>query len=90
MSATTVIVQFVTYQPTGEVDTTGAVVSEATLVGSGDAVVFANGTMVKARWAKTAPTAMTTWTDANNAPLALPAGRTLVELPNVGAPLTTT
>ena len=89
LAPTTVIVQFVNYQPTGEVDTTGAVVSEANLIGSGDAVVFANGTMVKARWSKPSASAMTKWTDLNNAPLALPAGRTWVELPGVGAPLVT-
>ena len=89
LAPNTVIVQFVNYQATGEVDTTGAVVSEANLVGSGDAVVFANGTMVRAKWAKTSATAMTKWTDLNNAPLTLAAGRTWVELPNVGAPLTT-
>lgn len=89
LAPNTVIVQYVNYQATGEVDTTGAVVSEATLVGSGDAVVFANGSMVKARWSKTTAAAMTTWTDLNGAPLALPAGRTWVELPNADAPLTT-
>ncbi len=89
LAPNTVIVQYVTYQATGEVDTTGAVVSEANLVGSGDAVVFANGTMLKARWNKTSATAMTKWTDMNNAPLTLPAGRTWVELPNVGASFVT-
>jgi hypothetical protein len=85
----TVIVQFVTYEPTGEVDTTGAPVSEGRVVGSGDAVIFANGMMVNAKWAKPNAGAMTTWTDAAGTPIALPPGRTWVELPNVGAPLTT-
>ncbi len=89
LSTTTVIVQFVTYQPTGEVDTTGAAVSEATLVGSGDAVIFANGSLLRGRWSKTAANAMTKFTDAAGAPIALPAGRTWVELPPVGAALTT-
>ena len=85
----TVIIQYVTYEPTGEVDTTGAPVSEAKVVGTGDAVVFAGGTMVRARWSKASPTAMTAWTDAAGAPLQLPAGRTWVELPAVGTGLTT-
>jgi len=89
LAPNTIIVQYVNYQPTGEVDTTGAVVSEANLVGAGDAVVFANGTMAKARWSKSSATAMTRWTDVNNAPLSLPAGRTWVELPSVGASLVT-
>jgi hypothetical protein len=89
LAATTLIVQFVPYEGTGLVDTTGAPVSEGKVTGSGDAVVFANGMMVNARWAKPNPTSMTTWTDVSGATLALPAGRTWVELPAVGAPLTT-
>ena len=84
-----VIVQFVTYEGTGEVDTTGSPVSEAKVVGSGEAVVFSRGTMVRARWTKSSATAMTAWTDQGGAPLQLPPGRTWVELPGVGAPLTT-
>jgi hypothetical protein len=45
--------------------------------------------MVRAKWAKPDAGAMTTWTDLSGAPIALPPGRTWVELPNVGAPLTT-
>ncbi|MGH9226062.1 MAG: DUF3048 domain-containing protein [Acidimicrobiales bacterium] len=89
ISAATVIVQFVPYERTGEADTTGSPVSEARIVGSGDAVVFANGTMVRARWSKPSATAMTAWTDQAGAPLQLPPGRTWVELPAVGAALTT-
>jgi hypothetical protein len=89
IAPTTVIVQFVPYEPTGEVDTTGAVVSEAKVVGSGEAVIFANGSMVRGRWSKPNATTMTSWTDAAGAPLQLPAGRTWVELPAVGTPLTT-
>jgi len=89
IAPTTVIVQYVPYELTGEVDTTGAPVSEGKVVGSGDAVIFANGMMVKAHWSKPNAGAMTTWTDLNGAPIALPPGRTWVELPNVGAALTT-
>jgi hypothetical protein len=89
IAPTTVIVQYVTYETTGEVDTTGAPVSEGKVVGSGDAVIFADGMMVRAKWAKPDAGAMTTWTDLSGAPIALPPGRTWVELPNVGAPLTT-
>ena len=89
VTATTVIVQFVPYEGTGEVDTTGSPVSEAKVVGSGEAVVFANGTMVRARWSKPSATAMTAWTDQAGAPLLLPPGRTWVELPATGSSLTT-
>lgn len=90
VAPTTVIVQFVSYEPTGEVDTSGSAVLEAKVVGSGDAVVFAGGLMVNARWSKPSPTAMTTYTDLAGAPISLPAGRTWVELPAVGSALTTT
>jgi hypothetical protein len=89
IAPTTVIVQYVNYESSGEVDTTGAPVSEARVVGAGDAVIFANGMMVNARWSKPNASAMTTWTDVNGAPIALPAGRTWVEMPAVGAALTT-
>ena len=89
IAPTTVIIQFVPYEATGEVDTTGAVVSEAKIVGSGEAVIFANGSMIRGRWSKPNATAMTAFTDAAGAPLQLPAGRTWVELPAVGAALTT-
>jgi hypothetical protein len=86
---TTVIVQYVAYQGTAEVDTTGAAVTEAQVVGSGEAVIFAGGMMLPARWSKSAAKAMTTWTDRAGGPISLPAGRTWVELPARGTPLTT-
>lgn len=89
LAPTTVIVQFVPYEGTGEVDTTGAQVSEAKVVGSGEATIFASGVMVKARWSKPNPQAMTAWTDLAGAPISLPAGRTWVELPATGSALTT-
>lgn len=89
LSPNTVIVQFVPYEVTGEVDTTGAAVSEGKVVGSGDAMVFNNGVMVRAKWSKPNATAMTTWTDANGSPLQLPPGQTWVELPATGTPITT-
>jgi hypothetical protein len=89
IAPTTVIVQFVPYQGTGEVDTTGSPVTEAQVVGSGEATIFAGGVMVRARWAKPNPSAMTRWTDLAGAPITLPAGRTWVELPATGSALTT-
>ncbi len=89
LAPTTVIVQYITYEDTGEVDTSGVGVSEAKVVGSGEAVVFAGGSMVPARWSKPNERAMTTWTDAGGAPLSLPPGRTWVELAPAGTPLQT-
>lgn len=89
IAPTTVIIQFVPYEATGEVDTTGAGVAEAKVVGAGEAVIFANGSMLRGRWSKPNATAMTAWTDAAGAPLQLPAGRTWVEMPAVGTAITT-
>ncbi|HEX6595623.1 MAG TPA: DUF3048 domain-containing protein [Acidimicrobiales bacterium] len=89
LAPNTVIVQFVPYEGTGEVDTTGASVSEAKVLGSGEATIFASGVMVKARWSKPNSSSMTAWTDLAGAPISLPAGRTWVELPATGSALTT-
>lgn len=89
VAPTNVIVQFVPYEAVGEVDTTGAPVSEAKVIGTGSAVIFANGTMLAARWSKPSMTAMTAYTDAAGQPIQLPPGRTWVELPALGAVLTT-
>lgn len=90
LSATTVIVQYVPYSMTDQTDVTGSPVFEGKVTGSGDAVIFANGMMLKAKWSKPDASSMTTWTDVNGAPISLPAGRTWVEVPDIGAPLTAT
>ncbi|MFN2606915.1 MAG: DUF3048 domain-containing protein [Acidimicrobiales bacterium] len=90
VTATTVIVQFVPYTPVaGATDPTGAQVDEAQVIGSGDAWVLANGTLLKGRWSKPTQSSMTSYTDAGGAPIALPAGQTWVELPRAGATATT-
>ena len=61
----------------------------AQLIGQGDAVIFSGGTMVKAHWSKPTATAVTTYTDANGAPIAMTPGQTWVELAPVGSPLDT-
>lgn len=85
VAPTTVIVQFVSYLPTGEVDTAGSPVLEGKVTGTGDAVILAGGKSVAARWSKPSATSMTTFTDRTGAPIAIPAGRTWVELAAVGA-----
>jgi hypothetical protein len=58
------------------------------VVGSGDAVVFVNGTRVAARWTKSSPTAMTTYVDSAGAPIPLARGQTWVHLQEPGSAVT--
>lgn len=89
--ATTVILQFVPYDPVpGATDPTGAQVFEAKVIGSGDAWILANGRVFKGRWSKSAQSAVTSYTDAAGAPVSLPPGQTWVELAMPGAPASTT
>ena len=59
------------------------------VIGSGDAVIFADGKMVRGKWTKTAPTSVTTFTDASGAPIVLPPGQTWIHLMERSAALTT-
>jgi hypothetical protein len=59
------------------------------VVGSGDAVVFSGGTMVKAKWSKAAAGAVTTYVDSAGAPIKLAPGQTWVHLQEPGGALTT-
>ena len=73
---TNVIVQFTPYsQFSGD-----AKVQYPEVVGSGDAWVFAAGMVVKGRWSKPSPDAVTAFTDAAGAPIVLPPGQTWVHL----------
>lgn len=88
LAFTTVIVQKVAYRPVGYRDASGHPVDEAVVVGAGDAVILSAGRQVAGRWSKPSATAMTSYTDANGAPVELPPGRTLVLLLPVGAGVT--
>ena len=79
-----VVVQFVTYRDTGQRDRSGAVVDEAELIGQGDAWVLTDGKVVRGKWAKPNAEAVTAYTDAAGAPIALTPGTTWVELPPPG------
>jgi hypothetical protein len=59
------------------------------VVGSGEALIFAGGTMVKARWTKSSPGAVTTYADSAGAPIPLPPGQTWIHLLEPGSALTT-
>ncbi|HEX2192096.1 MAG TPA: DUF3048 domain-containing protein [Acidimicrobiales bacterium] len=50
------------------------------VVGTGDAWIFASGMLVKGRWTKPDPAAVTAYTQANGAPIVLPPGQTWVHL----------
>ena len=75
-----VIVQFVPYRDTGLVDTSNTPVPEALLVGSGTAWVFTDGAAVAATWSKPTDDALTTYTAADGAPIALTPGMTWIAL----------
>lgn len=80
-----VVVQLVEYVNTGQVDTSGAAVPEADLIGDGEAWVLTDGKVVKGRWSKPSPEALTTYTGPDGQPILLTPGQTWIELPPVGS-----
>jgi hypothetical protein len=78
IAAANVVVLFVHYQ--GGVGVEG---SEAQLTGSGDALVFINGSEVKARWTRPDKDHGAKLTDADGKEIELTPGKTWVELPDV-------
>lgn len=84
IAPTNIIVQFTPYSRFSA----DAKVTYPEVVGSGDAAFFAGGSTIRGRWTKTAPDAVTTYTDAAGAPISLPPGRTLVELVAPGSGIT--
>ncbi|MDP9020020.1 MAG: DUF3048 domain-containing protein [Actinomycetota bacterium] len=89
ITATNVIVQFVDYREAGFRDVTGAPSPEAVLVGEGEAWVLTGGTLVRGRWSRPDPAAVTAFIDAAGQPIALTPGRTWIELavPGTAVPL---
>lgn len=59
------------------------------VVGSGDALVFVGGMMVKAKWAKANPGAVTTYVDAAGVPVPLAPGQTWIHLQEPGSSVIT-
>jgi hypothetical protein len=85
-----VIVQFTGYQISpGDFDPSGAPVSVASTIGTGDAIILSGGMAVRGKWTKASQTALTTYTDASGAPVKLTPGRTWIELPANGSPAAT-
>jgi hypothetical protein len=58
------------------------------VVGSGDALVFVNGTQVKAKWNKSSAASVTTYTDLSGKPIVLSPGQTWVHLQQPGSAVT--
>ena len=79
-----VVVQLVNYRNTGFRDQSGAVVPEAELVGEGEAWVFTEGKVVRGRWRKPTPQAVTEYLDASGAPVRIAPGSTWIELARPG------
>jgi hypothetical protein len=80
-----VIIQFVRYQPTTVMDSSGAISPEAVVVGDGDAWVLSGPAMARGRWARPDVGAITRYTDVTGKPLNLLAGPTWVVLAPIGA-----
>jgi hypothetical protein len=75
-----VVIQYVNYQDTGFVDSTGSPVPEAQVVGEGDGVVLTGGLAIRVRWSKPSETEVTRYVDASGAEVRLTPGQTWVEL----------
>jgi hypothetical protein len=84
VTATNVVIEFVTYKDTGYTDQSGAPVPEAQLLGEGEAWILTNGQVIKGRWQKPTPEAVTKIVDSAGTAIPLKAGRTWVELPVSG------
>lgn len=85
-----VIIQKVAYRKVGYNDSSKHPVEEAVVVGEGEAIVLSGGKQVKVRWSKSSPEAMTSFTDAAGAPVALVAGPTMIALAPTSAPISIT
>ncbi len=81
IAPTTVIVQYTPYS----VFVHDAKVQYPEVVGSGDALILASGVAVNAKWSKPSADAVTRFTDAGGAPIALPPGQTWVHLVEPGS-----
>ncbi len=71
-----VIVQFVPYARFAA----DAAVTYPEVTGSGEAWYFLDGTLTKGTWSKVGAITVTSFADANGAPMVFPPGRTVVEL----------
>jgi hypothetical protein len=84
VAPTNVIFQFLTYHDTGYVDSSGAKVPEADVVGSGEGWFLSAGYVSPVRWEKRDPHEVTTFRGLDGKYARLLPGRTWVELVPVG------
>ncbi|MEZ5167961.1 MAG: DUF3048 domain-containing protein [Acidimicrobiales bacterium] len=78
--ARNVVVAEVPEVTTGSIDTAGSPVYEQVFLGSGRGWVFTDGHVIEVTWTKPSIRSVTTWTTADNVPVALVPGLTWVEL----------
>lgn len=79
-----VVFQVCGYRNTGLVDTSGAAVPEAELIGEGEAWVLTGGRLIKGRWSRPTEAQTTTYTLPSGEPIKLTPGRTWLELVPLG------
>jgi len=84
VSTDNVVFQVVGYRNTGLVDTSGAAVPEAELVGEGEVWVLTGGRLIKGRWSRPTEGQTTAYTYPSGEPIRLTPGRTWVELVPLG------
>jgi hypothetical protein len=95
LSASNVIVQFIPYEISGHVVGEGAgadgdAIPTGLFVGSGTAWYLSGGAVVKGTWTRASVTARTVYEDSAGDPIRLQPGRTWVELPEEGFPVSVT
>lgn len=79
-----VVFQVVGYRNTGLVDTSGAAVPEAELIGEGEAWVLTGGRLIKGHWSRPTEGQTTAYTYPSGEPIRLTPGRTWIELVPLG------
>ena len=79
-----IVTLFVQYVDTGERDQSNSVVPEARLIGTGEAWIIRDGTLIKGTWTKPSEEAPIALADARGAKIALLPGQTWIELPSPG------
>lgn len=83
--AENVVLQFVPYRATEDVDVGNNHVPAAEVVGTGDVIALSGGAMVRGKWRKPTVASVTEYDDLAGRPIRLAPGRTWVMLVPVGA-----
>lgn len=83
--ADNVLLQFVPYRATDDLDVGNNHVPTAEVTGSGDVIALSAGHMVRGRWRKPSVASVTDYEDLDGRPIRLAPGRTWVMLVPVGA-----